>query len=166
MSATSAPPSSATSSTTSFFWEKLLSAANNSHQELAFMLSNESERKLGDHCVALRNRVDQGREIALVRLHKSSEALLRQIDDYEKHCLNRSPDCKKLRDEIEHQLDTFSTFLNEQRTLVDSSQLNFDKSTVKIEKKIVEFAAYKNRLTNATFVKGALTFHDSTVEQQ
>ena len=91
----------------------------------------KSELKTREHCDSIRQQVDLAREIAIENIHKASNALMSEIDAYERECLSSWTATKESNEVIVEDVSKrTSAFLLEQQEYLQSVKSSDDELIV------------------------------------
>ena len=91
----------------------------------------KSELKTREHCDSIRQQVDLAREIAIANIHKASNALMTEIDAYERECLSSWTATKESNEVIVEDVSKrTSAFLLEQQEYLQSVKSSDDELIV------------------------------------
>ena len=126
----------------------------------------ESELTIREHCDSLRQQVDIARETALENIHKESNALMVEIEAYERGCLSSWAAVKDSTENVVESVSKrMSAFLAEQDTYLQRVRRR-DDGDVKLQldatnKLAQELADHKKELTAAMFDNKLASFYAS-----
>ena len=104
--------------------KSLLFKVVRAHADLVYYEARKADEELRDHCSELRRQVDIVRETAIQNIHKSSDVLIEQINEYQRECLAHNDECKKVHEETRKLLVESSLFLSQQQTILDEIMLD------------------------------------------
>jgi hypothetical protein len=147
-------------------WQQAIYECNNARGDLQFQVERNADEEVVDHCSELRRQVDVVRETAIQNVWKSSNALFKRIDGYERECLSRNAECSRVREEIRLLLDSSAAVvwrqearLSDLMRQLDEAQIN--ESIDRLQQQMAEFKAVQRRLTAATFRGAKLSFQSN-----
>ena len=94
----------------------------------------ESKLTIREHCDSIRQQVDIAREIALENIHKASNALMVEVDAYERECLSSWTAAKEstenVVEDVSKRMRAFA--LAEQHAFLQSSKERDDELTLRL----------------------------------
>ena len=115
----------------------------------------ESELTIRENCDSIRQQVDIAREIALENIHKVSNALMVEVDAYERECLSNWTAAKESTENVVEDVSKrMRAFLAEQHAFLQSAKARDDELTLRLgeaNKLAQELSDRKKELKAAMF---------------
>ena len=112
-----------------------------------------------EYCDSLRHEVDLAREIAIEKIHKDSNALMTEIDTYERECLSSWTAAKVTVEDVSKRV---RSFLAEQQEHLQSVRTSDDELTLRLDKSrklAKELSERKKELKATMFNDQLASFH-------
>ena len=129
-----------------------------SNADLAKML-DKSELTIREHCDSLRLKVDIAREIGTENLHKASNALMIEIDAYERECFHSCSTVKQpTEDVVESVSKRMRAFLAEQQEHLQNVKASDDEVMLQLDEtnKLAQEHGERKQELNATIFANKL----------
>ena len=142
----------------------LLARIGESTADLAKMLIGP-ELTIQDYCDSIRQQVDIARETELEKIHRASNALMVEVDAYERGCLSSWAKAKESTENVVKDVSKrMRAFLAEQQAYLQSVQERDDDFTLQLDeanKLTQELTDHKKELKAAMFDNKLASFYAS-----